>query len=149
MTSDAPGTPCNRHLYPITILSMEDRQRVADILADFRVDELEETLGDYIVKTEDLLAAAAESVSRRFASGNRSFQEDAFNRVRALHVRVEDVKKEAIRAFEIANAENYEVKFVARMHDVWELDENVDDFMEELENVKLEAEDFLPVDREV
>lgn len=137
---NAPGTPCLAHLNTINYLSTFQRQQIAD----FRVDELDEKLA-----TEDLLVDACKSTSQRFPDGGLYFQENAFNRMQAMHFRVRSIKKKGARHLAAARREHFKLKHIHRMHYEWELDEDIDECVDELSDVNREAMTYMPLDREV
>lgn len=144
MSDDAPGTECIMHLNTVLSLSMRDRQTIADILADFRVDELDDKLALALDSTENLLVEAAASASQRFPTEGRFFQETCFNRLQALHFRVKSAKNQGNQAIADARDEHFKLKNIPRLHFVWELDEDIEECVKELRQVASEAKNYLP-----
>ncbi|KLO12959.1 hypothetical protein SCHPADRAFT_940831 [Schizopora paradoxa] len=134
---------CSRHLEPIAELSAHMKQEVAHVLYERRCKDLETKLEAGMEEVAEILAGASRGVSKRFSYENRRFRDNAFDRLRALHVLKDEIDAKGVRLTQKINDVFFKASDIATLHTRREMDEELDKLLEELIPLIAEATTYL------
>lgn len=134
---------CALHMKVIARLDDDDRQEVANILYDYRVDELEDTVDRRIRALGCLLADAASGASKRFSSSPRRFRENCWNRIQHLHFRRDEVYQTGVDLIRRIRDEWFDVKRIGELHGQLKIDEEVRKHIRTVQSIEEEAEHYI------